>query len=101
MTTTVRLEGALTKREVLLFEDTSGMSIDAVKGLLEDPARPKMRVAMTLVFIALRRRLPAITFDEVLDGDYTLEVGSPELVSGGDQGPLPPPSSGDPTVPSA
>lgn len=98
--TTVRLEGGLTKREVLLFEDTSGMSIEAVQGLLADPERPKMRVAMTLIFIALRRRLPAITFDEVLEGDYVLEIGTPDLVGGG-TGPLPPPSSGDPTVPAA
>lgn len=97
--TTVRLEGGLTKREILLFEDTAGISIEAVRGLLEDPDRPKMRVAMTLVFIALRRKLPAITFDEVLEGDYQLELGGD--VVGGGAAPLPPPASSEPTAPSA
>lgn len=87
----VRLDGALTKREMLMFEEKSGVPIDQLGVAMTDPSKPKMRVAMALTWIALRRTNPAATFDEVLDGDYEIEWG--DGAKGLPTPPLPPPSA--------
>jgi len=87
----VRLDGALTKREMLLFEEKAGVPIDQLGVVMTDPDKPKMRVAMALTWIALRRSKPGATFDEVLDGDYELEWG--DGAAGVPAAPLPPPSA--------
>jgi len=90
VTVAVKLEGALTKREILTIEELSGVPIDQIGVVLTDPSKPKMRLAAVLTLVALRRTQPSASLDTVLDGDYELVwADGPEAEA---VPPLPPPS---------
>lgn len=89
--TIVKLDGSLTKREILVVEEMSGVPIDQIGAVLTDPSKPKMRLAAVLTLVALRRITPKATLDDVLDGDYELEWGDGAAIAPAP--PLPPPSA--------
>jgi len=86
MATKLVLKGAMTPREAYQFETETGISVSAIDAIMKDPERPKMKLTTGLLLIALRRENPKATLDDVLDGDYVIE-----LVAEHDN-PLPPPS---------
>lgn len=86
MTTKLILRGAMTPREAYQFETETGISVSAIEGIMKDPERPKMKLTTGLLLVALRRVNPKATLDDVLDGDYEIEM-VPEH-----DAPLPPPS---------
>lgn len=91
MTTRLTIAGKLTPRENLLIETESGVAVTAIRSVLEDDERPKMKLLNALALVALRRQNPKATMDDVLDGDFEIvfDRGESEATS-----PLPPPSAG-------
>jgi len=83
-----------TRRERLLFEQHAGITMNELGRILADPARHGEVTAMieaALLLVAVRRKRPDTTIDEVIDHDDWV-LAEPAAAAEVDDSPLPSPT---------
>lgn len=71
---------SLSRREKSIFEDCSGVSLRQMSEFANDNSMPIMGIENALLYIAVRRQLgDALTFDEVIDSDFELDMTAVEV----------------------
>lgn len=82
-----------TRRERMLFEEHAGITFTELGAILVDPARHvevSAKIEAALILIAVRRKIPTATINDVIDHDeWTLAPAAEEPAPG----PLPKPTS--------
>lgn len=84
-----------TRRERLTFEQQSGRTFAEFAEIMGDPARHHEFSAMdeaALLFMAVKRVIPDVSLDRVIDEDSWELAAPPSEVA--DDSPLPPPANG-------